>query len=215
MKSSFYLKHDLDARGDDKTRALLMKKGATGYGIYWMVVEDLYKNDGRLVRDYSALSWDYRQPEKEIKSVVEDFGLFYDASGKIACRRVDQERAERAEAVEAARRGGKARSAQRQLSSSSAIPQVGEERRGEEGENITAAPSAAELSTTVDNLCVSKNFDVERLPFKHGDLPKDILIVDMDAKSCQSVLDKHKNLGFKLERALRSQINMKKLECAK
>lgn len=223
MKSSFYFKHDLDARGDDKMRALLMKKGATGYGIYWMLAEDLYKNGGRIARDYAALSWDYRQPEKEIKSVVEDFGLFYDVNGKIACRRVDRGVAEleecRAQAREAGRRGGLKAAAKRALegrsSDPTAVVKQGEDRKGEEGKDITAAPSAAdlkrELSTAVDKLCITLEPDLEdvRLPFDHGDVQKGRRIMDMSAEDCKSVLAKHPRIGFQIVRALRHRIKIK------
>lgn len=78
------------------------------------------------------------------------------------------------------------------------------------------APSAADLSKMVDRLSASKSFDdLGVLPFKHGDVPNGALIIDLDVKTCQSVLDTHDNLGFDLERRLRSRINMKKMETAR
>ena len=223
MKSTFYLKHDLDARNDQKMVALRMKLGASGYGIYWMIAEKITGEGGRIARDYEALAWEFHVPAKEIKAVVEDHGCFYDADGKIACRRIDRDLAERREAQkqasEAGRRSGEARrkaAAEQSLNGRSASVEQGEERRGEEGKERTAAPAATELSTTVDNLCKAKMFDdLGTLPFKHGDAPRGTPIIDLDVKTCRSILDSHKNLGFKLERSLRSRINMKNLECAK
>lgn len=218
MKSSFYFKHDLDARGDEKMRALLMKKGATGYGTYWMIVEDLYHNKGRLTRDYEALSWDYRQPDKEIKAVVEDFGLFYDKDGKIACRRVDRGLAEleecRAQAREAGRQGGLKRSLNARL----ALVKQGEERKGEEGDEITAAPAAAdlskELSTAVDKSVDKMALNGEQLlelqlPFSFGDIPKGRRISDIAPACAKAILDKARGLSFDIQRALRYRIKLK------
>lgn len=142
MKSSLYFKHDLDARADEKMRAMIIKHGATGYGIYWMVIEDLYRNKGRLNRDYKALSWAYHQPQPKVKAVVEDFDAFYDAKGKIACRRVDRGLSElkrfREQARLAGRQGGLKRAARVRLGSATQNPskeRIGEERKGEREES--------------------------------------------------------------------------------
>lgn len=223
MNDSFYLKHDLDTREDELMRAVLMKLGARGYGLFWMVAEDLHHNNGRLKRDIEALSWSYRETVADIQWLIDKSGLFYEEDGKIASRRVDRERAERREAQRQASLAGKAsaasRAAQRSLNARSTELQPGEERRGEEGEKITAAPSAADLekllSTTGDKLGITLADLEMRLPFKHGDNGKGTPIIELDVKTCESILETHKNLGFKLERALRSRINMKKIECAK
>ncbi len=200
-------------------RALMMKHGARGYGIYWMIAEDLYRSNGKLARDYDALAWAYHEPQAAIQAVVENFELFYDSNGKIACKRVDQEIEARAEAIEAARRGGKKRAAQVALKSGLAIPEVGEERRGEEGKDITAAPSAAdlskELSTTVDKLCKTPipeaNLETQ-LPFSFGDIPKGRRVIDIDPTSCRAILDKATRLGLELRRALEARIKIKQSE---
>ena len=153
MKSSFYFKHDLDAREDGKMRALIMKHGATGYGIYWMVVEDLYRNKGRLNRDYKALSWAYHQPQQRVKAVVEECAMFYDYKGKIASRRVDRDLVSRRESSEKASAAGKASAVQRALNKKSTVSQPGEERRGEErkgeGEDRVGNPTLLEIGVYV------------------------------------------------------------------
>lgn len=151
MKSSFYFKHDLDAREDDKIRALIYRHGATGYGIYWMLVEDLYRNKGRLNRDYAVLARAYRQPQLKVKAVVEEYAAFYDAKGKIACRRVDRDLVSRRESSEKASKAGKISAAQRALNKRSTVSQPGEERRGKEGKEreTTGAPSLFEIQEYV------------------------------------------------------------------
>lgn len=174
MKSSFYFKHDLDAREDNKMRSLIIKHGAAGYGIYWMVVEDLYRNKGRLTRDYPALSWAYHQPQLKVKSVVEEFDAFYDSRGRIACRRVDRGLAEladfREQAALAGRRGGLKRSLNARLKNPSGPfekvkgrltdSKQGEERRREERET-GATPSlfqVQEFSKTVPGFLDPERF---------------------------------------------------------
>lgn len=140
MKDAFYFKHDYNASGDTKIVPMRMKMGAEGYGIYWMVVEKLYDARGRLPRDYAALSWSLRVPPERIQHLVEDYGLFYSDRGRIACRRVDQQLADRSIVVENASRAGKISAAQRALNARSTlssnvrstIVQPGEERRGED-----------------------------------------------------------------------------------
>lgn len=220
MKSSFYLKHDLDAREDANIRALCMKLGARGYGIYWMLAEDLYRSKGRLVRDYSALAWAYHEPQQDVKAVVENFDLFYDCKGKIASRRVDRDLDSRREASERASLAGKASAAQRALNGRSAPVQPGEDRTGEEGEEgKTAAPSAAdlkrELSTTVDKLGITRGPEqlLElQLPFSFGDVPKGRRIMDIAPDCCKAILEKMPKLGFELTRALRHRIKIKQDE---
>lgn len=221
VTSSFYLKHDLDAREDEKMRALLMKLGARGYGIYWMVAEDLYRNSGRIARDYAAMAWTYHEPVKDVKAVVEDFDLFYDSNGKIGCRRVDRGLTERKEASEQARLAGRASAAKRASNASSTTVQPGEERRGKEGEDRTAAPAAAdlakELSTVVDKLGTTSGLNGEQLlelqlPFSFGDIPKGRRVLDIAPDCAKAILAKMPRLGFDLTRALRYRIKIKQDE---
>lgn len=225
MKSTFYLKHDLDARNDQKMVALRMKLGASGYGIYWMIAEKITGEGGRIVRDYQALAWEFHVPAKDIKAVVEDHGCFYDADGKIACRRIDRDLADRREAqkqaAEAGRRSGEARrkaAAELALNGRSSPVEQGQERK--EGEEVkTAAPAAADLSkklsTTVDKLCKTPipeaNLDIQ-LPFSFGDIPKGRRVLDIDPTSCRAILDKAARLGLDLRRALEARIKIKQDE---
>lgn len=71
-----YFSHDYNTRLDGKIKLLLIKHGYEGYGIFWGLVEDLFNNKNSIVKDYLAISYDYRVSEDLIKSIVEDFDLF-------------------------------------------------------------------------------------------------------------------------------------------
>ena len=43
-KESYYFPHDYEPTGDPKIQALIGEYGATGYGIFWRVVEMLHSN---------------------------------------------------------------------------------------------------------------------------------------------------------------------------
>lgn len=225
MKSSFYLKHDLDAREDDKMRSLLMKFGVRGYGIYWCIAEDIYRENGRLARDYSALSWSYREPVKDIKSVVENFGLFYDSNGKIASRRVDRAIAERKEASEQARQAGKASAAKRASNGRSTVAEPGEERTGQEGEDQdkTSAPSAVDLSKetkdAVKAVADRRAQALEEIKLLDLKMPfgpkKGIPIVDLEPSYCEWALREWPHMGKDLIRALRLRVKIRAEETAR
>ncbi len=216
--SSFYLKHDLDARDDFKMRSLIMRTGSSGYGLYWMVVEDLYRNKGRLSRDYAALAWAYHEPEKTVKAVVEDFDLFYDADGRIACRRVDRDLSSRREAAAQASAAGKASAAKRALNGRSTTVQPGEERREEEGKegDLTAArpPAATDLKKEIAKAADAKatalfmaSMEDARIPFDFGDFKKGGRVADLSADNCKRILETYPRLGLDLRRYFQERIN--------
>ena len=212
MKSSFYLKHDLDARDKDPNmRAMIMKLGARGSGIYWWIVEDLYKNNGRIPRDYTAMAWTYHEAQQEIKSVAEDFGLFYDSHGKIACRRVDRDLDSRREASEKASIAGKASAVQRALNARSTQLQPGEERRGEEGKNrTTATPSA--VDQLIDGIGrIPKDYHAWRFPKGFNAKYAGAYLLNVPVDEC-SVLLNTPRLGKDIRAALEWRIEQKRLE---
>lgn len=72
-----YFSHDSNARNDDKIIRLRMKHGASGYGVYFMILERLREEtDYVSVKDYNIIAFDFRVDASLVKSVVEDFGLF-------------------------------------------------------------------------------------------------------------------------------------------
>ena len=212
MKSSFYLKHDLDAREDQSTRALLMKFGARGYGIYWMIVEDLYRSKGRLVRDYAAMAWAYHEPQQDVKAIAEDFSLFYDARGKIACHRVDRDLDSRREASEKASIAGKASAAQRALNARSTKLQPGQDRTGQDRKDITTAtPSAVDSLIDGIKTDVPKDYFAWRFPKGFNAKYAGAFLLNVPVDECRMLL-KTTRLGAEIKAALIWRIEQKQSE---
>ena len=76
-KISSYFPHDSNARNSDKLIRLRMKHKASGYGVYFMILERLRDELNYMsVKDYNMIAFDLREDTSIIKSVIEDFGLF-------------------------------------------------------------------------------------------------------------------------------------------
>lgn len=73
---SLYFSHDFDSRTDIKIRNLIRAHGMTGYGIYWALVEDLYRNANAMRTHYDLYAFEMRVDEGVIRSVINDFDLF-------------------------------------------------------------------------------------------------------------------------------------------
>ncbi len=71
-----YFSHDYDAREDEKIQHLLYKLKWEGYGLYWAIVEMLYKNDGYLTIEYERIAHALQTQSDIIKCIIEDFNLF-------------------------------------------------------------------------------------------------------------------------------------------
>ena len=73
-----YFSHDSNARNDLKLIKVRMSKlGAADYGIYWMIIERLSEEPNYMsIKDYNAIAFDLRVDTSDVKSVIEDFGLF-------------------------------------------------------------------------------------------------------------------------------------------
>jgi len=77
MKSIIYFPHDCGSRQSEKIQRLIFKHGMEGYGIFWAIVENLYSNGNSLPTDYNMIAFDLRTTPEKIKSIVEDFQLFF------------------------------------------------------------------------------------------------------------------------------------------
>jgi transcriptional regulator of heat shock response len=75
-KDTFYFTHDYNCRQDEKIKLLIRKLGNNGYGLFWMIVEDLYNNANALQTDYDGIAFDLRSDSETIKSIINDFDLF-------------------------------------------------------------------------------------------------------------------------------------------
>ena len=71
-----YFSHDYDAREDDKIIGLMSEMGWAGYGLYWGLVELMYKNNGRVRSDYNRLAFALSSHPDHVKELVEKYELF-------------------------------------------------------------------------------------------------------------------------------------------
>lgn len=71
-----YFSHDYDAREDEKIQNLIYQYGMLGYGIYWAIVEMLYKNNGYMQTQYERIAFALHTESEVIKSVINNFDLF-------------------------------------------------------------------------------------------------------------------------------------------
>jgi len=72
-----YFSHDYNTRSDEKIKLLIRRWGMEGYGIYWSIVEDLYANANALRLDCDGIAYDLHSDKDTIKSIINDFDLFY------------------------------------------------------------------------------------------------------------------------------------------
>jgi len=94
-KDTYYFTHDYNSRNDIKIRKLLSKHGMVGYGIFWVIVEELYNNANVHPLDYDCLAYDLRTDVAIIKSIVEDFDLFVINNNEFGSRSIERRLSER------------------------------------------------------------------------------------------------------------------------
>lgn len=88
-----YFNHDYNARLDFKVRTLRSRMGFEGYGLFWVLIEELYCNDGALPLDgIEVLAKCYNVRASKLRSVVMDFGLFVidEEAGTFSSHRVGE-----------------------------------------------------------------------------------------------------------------------------
>ena len=77
MKEVYYFQHDYNARNDPKLQDVLIEHGATGIGVFWCIVEQLYEQDGFLpLKSCKSIAFALHVESTVVESVVQDFGLF-------------------------------------------------------------------------------------------------------------------------------------------
>jgi uncharacterized protein YdaU (DUF1376 family) len=105
-----YFSHDYNSRIDRKMVNLQMKHGMTGVGIYWCLVEIAYENNGMIPSgDCERIAFELRTEYERIKSVLEDFELFYQSNGFYRSESIDRRLQEREEKSASARKSINAR----------------------------------------------------------------------------------------------------------
>lgn len=74
MKESFYFPHDYGAANDPKISALVEEYGATGYGIYWYIIELLHQDEKHTLPlkqyIYLAIAKQMKANAEQIESIV-------------------------------------------------------------------------------------------------------------------------------------------------
>lgn len=72
-----FFPHSANSRNEDDLIRLRIAHGAAGYGVYYMLMERLRQSDTyECEYDIDVLSFDLRESENLIESVIEDFNLF-------------------------------------------------------------------------------------------------------------------------------------------
>ena len=73
-KETYYFSHDYSTTNDPKIQALLGKFGATGYGIYWRIVEMLHEDQEHKLYlkpfVYEAISSTLKEETKLVKQII-------------------------------------------------------------------------------------------------------------------------------------------------
>jgi len=89
-----YFPHDFNSANDEKTVAFLSSSGAEGYGVFWLIVEQMHKNDGVYEKkDYNYRATAHRSltTVERIKAILNDLincELFYEDSDGYYSERV-------------------------------------------------------------------------------------------------------------------------------
>lgn len=114
-----YFSHDVDASDDIKLQELQMEMGGNGYGIFWRLLELLWKNGGKMAYKPALLAYNLRwATADDIDKVVNNYGLFVVQDGQFwsasQLARLQQKKEISDARASAARQGAEGRRAQRQ-----------------------------------------------------------------------------------------------------
>lgn len=75
MKDTYYFPHDYEPTSDPKMCAMIGEYGATGYGLYWRIVEMLHSNEQHTLPKEQYL---YLSLSKQMSTSVEQVLRFID-----------------------------------------------------------------------------------------------------------------------------------------
>jgi len=160
MKEAYYFPHDSNAIHDPKCAALINDHGMTGYGFYWMLIEVMHEQGGKIEKFpklYDGLSHDFHC-EKElavklIEALLNDYNLLQQDDKHIWSDRVLRNIGERKmkydAKVEAGRLGGIKSGLTRSLQSKSKqneAPLEANEQKERKGKEIKQEQSLESIS---------------------------------------------------------------------
>ncbi len=110
MANMFWFRHDTDASSDIRMQRLSRKHGMEGVGIYWTIIEALYREDGMISLDkVPDIAYSMHVDEKTVDDIVKSSGLFQFDTDSFWSKRVLNELSAKQEISEKARRSAKAR----------------------------------------------------------------------------------------------------------
>lgn len=76
-KTQVYFPHYANNRNETKLLELRMDLGAAGYGVYFMLLEQLrMQDDYKCIINWKTMCYDFDCEEELIRSVIFDYGLF-------------------------------------------------------------------------------------------------------------------------------------------
>ena len=74
---TLYFSHDYNASKDPKLLRVRKQLGHAGIGLYWELIELLYKNDNAIaIADLDAIAIELDADEEALQHLINDFGLF-------------------------------------------------------------------------------------------------------------------------------------------
>lgn len=90
MNKTPYFSHNYDTVSDPKIKRLLAKHGMCGYGVFWRIVEELYKNANAMQAHYDSIAYDLHTSSDLVESVINDFDLFVINDGMLSSESIKQ-----------------------------------------------------------------------------------------------------------------------------
>ena len=128
MKDAYYFPHDSNAKDDPKMMLVIDELGPAGYGMYWMLIEELRNQPGYKypIRVINTLARKFNAEKEEMIRLVNDYDLFVIDNdmfySESLIRRMEVFEAKRKRRVEAGRKGGKTTQSKKQnLSNNQAL----------------------------------------------------------------------------------------------
>lgn len=111
-----WFKHDFNASNDPKLIKINMKYGIEGLGIYWILVELIYRENGQAsMEDVEAEIYYKRMNESKTKAIIK-MAFKTTPDGLITCARIDNAIKEREELSETRANAAKKRYSKREIS---------------------------------------------------------------------------------------------------
>jgi len=85
-----YFSHDYDARDDEKIIDLMGEHGWAGYGLFWGLIELLYKNGGKMRTQYGRIAFALNSHPDSVQDIIENYGLFIIKNGFFSSKSVNE-----------------------------------------------------------------------------------------------------------------------------